>query len=388
MRISPEISDSIELKFSQLARQMNASGQDIISFGLGEPDFATPPSIVDAATAAMKDGYTRYSNPFGLLELREKISAELNRQNGIDAAPEEIIVTPGAKMALSLALGALLTPGDEIINITPCYPSYIPQIKIAEPDCVLHNIDLTKSLNLDFEKIRAQFNPKTKAILLNFPHNPTGKMLRGKDLELLVDLVADTDCFVISDEIYERLNFSGVPHISPGSHKKLSHQTITINGFSKAFSMTGWRIGYLVIPDQNIRQSVSKLQQHLNTNTTTFIQKAACVAFDLPSDFLDDYNARLDTNNQKLVKMAHSNPLLNLATSDGGLFSFLEISDSRLTSDEFANKLLAQEGVAATPGIIFGKNWDSHIRISLAIDSDLFAEGITRLDRFASSLDQ
>lgn len=386
MKLSPEIQDSLELRFSALARQMNEKGERIISLGLGEPGFPTPPDIVEAAVEAMRKGMTRYSNPFGLPELREAICAKLASDNGIQAKPSEIMVTPGAKMALSLALAALLEPGDEVINILPCYPSYLPQIRIAEPDAVIRNIDLLrKDFSLDLQRLQDALSPRTKVIILNFPHNPTGKMLSEGELNGLVDLLSAHSCWLISDEIYERLNFSGMPHLSPGAIPALAERTITINGFSKAYSMTGWRIGYLVAKGP-IMKTISKVQQHMNTNVAPFIQKAAVTALAMPMGFLEVYNQQLATNAATLNAAVTQTHQLYLRNSEGGLFAFLDISATGLTSDVFCSRLLEEHSVAATPGVSFGAAWDQHVRISLASTEDSFAEGVRRLITLASIL--
>lgn len=386
MKIGPEIGDSLELRFSNIAHAMNARGEPIISLGLGEPDFPTPPEVIDAAAEAMRAGLTRYSNPFGLIELRQAVCAKLASENDIAARPEDILVAPGAKMALSLALGALLTPGDEVIVVTPCYPSYAPQIKIAEPDAVIRPVDLRKQdFGLDLDAIAASLGPRTRAILLNFPHNPSGRMMSAGEADALAGLLADHDCAIISDEIYERLNFSGARHVSLGARPKIAERVITINGFSKAFAMTGWRIGYLVAKGP-IMQIISRLQQNMNTNTVPFIQKAALAAFDLPGDFLDDYNTRLKTNAENLRHIVSNSPGLHSPAPEGGLFAFVNIAHTGIGSDAFATGLLEEHGVAATPGIVFGSEWDDHVRISLAIAPDPFAEGVARLGAFAERL--
>lgn len=383
MKFSPEIQDSIELRFSALARQMNQHGEDIISLGLGEPDFPTPPSVVNAAHQAMLDGMTRYSNPFGLFSLRQRIARKLRDDNDIDAQPEDILVAPGSKMALSLALGALLKPGDEIINLTPCYPSYIPQIKIAEPSAVIRNVDLLKQNGApDIDGIEAALNAKTKAVLLNFPHNPTGRMLDAETFEALCALLADHDAFVISDEIYEYLNFSGMDHLSFGARADLAGRVITINGFSKAYSMTGWRIGYLHATDAAVMKRISRLQQHMNTNTAAFIQQAALAAMDLPRAYLDSYNANLAQNQQALEETAGRSNQLRVLPAQGGLFGFMDISATGMTSDGFATQLLEDQAVALTPGIVFGRNWEGFVRVSLAIEHSRFSEGMARLKKF------
>lgn len=383
MKLSPEIQDSLELRFSGLARQMNERGERIISLGLGEPGFPTPPAIIDAATEAMRQGLTRYSNPLGLMDLREAICQKLATDNRITAKPAEIMVTPGAKMALSLALAAILQPGDEVINILPCYPSYLPQIRIAETDAIIHNIDLLHAdFSLDLDAIRARLSPHTKALIINFPHNPTGKMLSQREFDSLAELLTDHDCWLISDEIYERLNFSGHTHLSPGAVTSLAERTITINGFSKAYSMTGWRIGYLVAKGP-IMKTISKLQQHMNTSVAPFIQRAAAAALAMPMDFLADYNEQLASNARYLQNAVTKNHALALRPSEGGLFAFLNIDRTGMDSDAFCSGLLQQHAVAATPGISFGPQWNDHVRISLATDCTSFAEGIDRLLAFS-----
>lgn len=386
MKLSPEIQDSLELRFSALARKMNEQGERIISLGLGEPGFPTPTDIVEAAVEAMRKGMTRYSNPFGLPELREAICAKLSSDNGIMAKPSEIMVTPGAKMALSLVLAALLEPGDEVINILPCYPSYLPQIRIAEPNAVIRNIDLLrKDFSLDLQRLQEALSPRTKAIILNFPHNPTGKMLSEGELNGLVDLLSAHSCLLISDEIYERLNFSGMRHLSPGAIPALAERTITINGFSKAYSMTGWRIGYLVAKGP-IMKTISKVQQHMNTNVAPFIQKAAVTALAMPMNFLEVYNHQLATNAVTLNSAVTQTHGLYLRKSEGGLFAFLEISATGLNSDVFCSRLLEEHSVAVTPGVSFGSAWDQHVRISLASTPDSFSEGVRRLITLVSTL--
>ena len=378
MEIKSDIKDSLELKFSKLASAYNKKGKNIISLGLGEPYFPTPKPIIEEAINAIKAGYTRYSNPMGLIELREAIVEKLMNENNIYVNSDQIIITPGSKMALSLVLSAILKPGDEIINILPCYPSYIPQIKLAEPNCKLNNIDLTEDYKLDFKKLSSLINNNTKIIILNSPHNPTGKMISYEELIEIEKITRDYEVFIISDEIYELLNFSQEKHFSTASINGLSQKTITINGFSKAFSMTGWRIGYLVAPAILI-PTICKIQQHINTNVAPFTQRAALKALSIPKDYLVKYNKQLLCNYEILQKEIKNNQFLSSSLSKGGLFSFVNISNTGLNSDEFATSLLEKSLVACTPGINFGGNWDNHVRVSLAIPNKKFKKGISHL---------
>lgn len=362
---------------------MNARGEPVISLGLGEPDFPTPPEVIAAAYEAMRVGMTRYSNPYGLMELRKGITAKLARENNVHVSPECVIVTPGAKMALSLTLSALLEPGDEIIVIAPCYPSYIPQVHIAEPDAVVHIVDMRRQdLSLDLNSLATKLTTRTKIILLNSPHNPTGKMITETEIDRLAKILADHSCWIISDEVYERLNHSHRQHVSVASHPILASRTVTINGFSKTFAMTGWRIGYAAFPNANLCTIAGSLQQHTSTCVAPFIQKAAMAALALPPGFLDTYNQRLAANARAVTALTNSHPFLVASPMDGGLFAFVDISKLGIRSDEFASNLLEEEGVAVTPGIAFGETWDTYVRLSLAIESVAFKEGLRRLDAF------
>ena len=385
MEIKSDIQDSLELKFSKLAKKYNKEGKKIISLGLGEPYFPTPKPIIQEAIKAINEGYTRYSSPMGLEELRKAIVNKLEKENEIYSSPEQIVITPGSKMALTLVLSSLLRPGDEILNILPCYPSYVPQIKLAEPNCLLENIDLNPDFTINFQKLKSKINNKTRAIIINSPHNPTGKMFTYEELIELEKITRNYDLFIISDEIYELLNFSNFKHISTASINGLSEKTITINGFSKAYSMTGWRIGYLVAPHSLI-PTICKIQQHINTNVAPFTQRAALRALEIPKEYLSNYNSQLLSNFNSLKEEVENNQFLSLSPSKGGLFSFINISKTGLKSDEFSSGLLKKYLVASTPGINFGKNWDNYIRVSLAIPEDLFKVGIKYLSNFSKNL--
>ena len=383
MKISPSIKDSLELTFSSLARDKNLRGERILSLGLGEPSFDTPNEIIEAAYKAMLDGYTRYSSPLGLIELRERVAENLLTTKGITAQPDEVMITSGAKMALTLVLSVLLQPGDEIVNITPCYPSYIPQILLAEPSITIRNVDVSKTdFSLDYSQVLNSINSRTKVLLLNFPNNPTGMILNQTDLRSLEQIMTShPDLWLISDEIYDGLCFSGRPSLSPGSVSSINKNVVTISGFSKTYGMTGWRIGYLHC-SKSLMGTISKLQQHINTNVPTFVQKAAVAALSMDRGFLDDYKKLLKSNQEYLSSTLAPSPHLKVHTSHGGLFSFINIENTHLSSDEYSTALLQKSSVAVTPGIYFGDNWDDHIRVSLACDSIQFCQAVDCINEF------
>ena len=383
MIFEKEITDSLTLKFAEVVRSLNREGIKIISLGLGEPDFSTPDHIIKATYQAMISGFTRYSNPMGLLELRKKIAYSLMSSNNIHVKPDNIIITPGAKQAILFALMSILEPGDEIINITPSYVSYNPCIKIAEPKSCIIEIPLDKKdLSVPIEEIKNAITPKTKAILLNSPNNPTGKIFSYEEIENIVNVAKKYNIFVISDEIYNLLNYSDEKIISPASFKGVEDLIITINGFSKAYSMTGWRIGYAVFPEK-LREKFFKLQQHINTNTCTFVQKGAIEALDGGKSHIMIYNNKLKERAMAINNVLKLQSVVSFVLPKGGLFAFLNISKSGMNSNDFAIKLIEKEHIVTTPGIAFGKDWDDYIRISLAANKDDLYRGIKIFCEFA-----
>ena len=378
-----EIQESATLKFSEAAEQLKKQGKSIISLGLGEPSFPTHPEIVDATIAALKAGHTRYSSAAGIPELREFIAEKLRTENRIPCTAQNIVITPGAKQAIYLALRAILEPDDEIINITPCYVSNIPQIKLAQPLAKIINIELDKQThNLDISKIKTAITAKTKAILINSPHNPTGKVFTKSELESIALLAKKHNIWIISDEVYEKLVFD-IPHHSIASFDGMADRTITVNGFSKTYSMTGWRLGYCCAPTSTAK-IIALISQHINTNTCTFIQKGACAVKNIPDTYINNFITQIKTNAQILQSTVKTLKNVTLIPPHGSFFAFMNIAQTRMTSDQFAARLLAETGGATTPGISFV--WDDHIRISLSADEETFTEGMTRLKNFCEGL--
>lgn len=380
-----KIKPSIESKFSDLARSLNKKNKIKYSLGLGEPAFNTPNIIIREAYKAMKSGYTRYSNPLGLKELIERIKVKSIKENNIHYEGDSVIVTPGAKMALSLSLMSILNKGDEVIYFSPCYTSYLPQIILANYQAKPRAINLhKKDFSLDFKKFKKFLNQKTKAIIINSPHNPSGKMYSETEFKKIAQIIKKfPKCFLIVDEIYEKLNFSGKKHFSAASIKSIRNRVITINGFSKSFSMTGWRIGYCLANNRIIKK-MSLIQQHLNTNVPTFTQKAAVRTFKMKLKFLEKYNKNLLKNYNFIVSEFKNQKLVEVSKSEGGLFCFINIKNLKIKSDKFCYELLKKYAIAATPGIFFGKQWNNFVRISLAIDSLKFKTAIKKLKKFVN----
>lgn len=381
MFISKEVQPSATLKFSQKAREKVAGGETIYSLGLGEPDFNPPSLLIDKVYEAAKAGFNKYGNSMGLDSLRLHIANKLQKENDILCEKDDICITFGAKQALIIALMAVLQPGDEVINISPCYVSYIPQVKIAEPKAVIKNIDLSPGdFSLDFEALKSAVSAKTKCIILNSPNNPTGKVFSRAEYDLLIGLVKDSKIYLISDEIYEYLNFGNVPMVSPGAYKEVAESVFTINGFSKAFGMTGWRIGYMTVPKDQ-RRNIGTLVQHMNTNVTSFVQKGLEGVYDIDRSFLVDYNDHLRRMAEHITDELNAAGL-QVVKPQGGLFCFVNISAKGLKSDDFATLLLEKQNVAVTPGIAFGANWDDYVRISFAGKEEEIRLGIEGIKNF------
>jgi aspartate aminotransferase len=383
MRMLKNLSSPATLEIGQFVRERKIKGEQVISLGLGEPAFDTPATIINEANNAMKSGYNRYSSPLGLEEFRIKIKNELKSYNSIETEKENIMITPGAKNAIFISLMTLLKPRDEVIISSPHYVSYFPQIKMAEPESVVRTVNLKKSdFSLNFDLIKKNVNNKTRVILLNYPNNPTGKMISEEDIKALIEIIKNKKrCYIISDEIYDRLNFSGKTHNSFAKYEEIKDRVITINGFSKAFSITGWRIGYLVGNSEFVKTAL-KIQQHINTNTCTFIQKAIYKAYDECLKFIDKQNTLLKENAFLLSDILEGNKNITINKPQGGLFSFLNIKKTCMDSEEFSCKLIKEKGVVLIPGIRFGKNWDDHVRVTLSTKKEEFKEGIQIINEF------
>jgi len=279
-----------------------------------------------------------------------------------------------------------LRPGDEVINFTPCYVSNVPILKLAEPRCIVHNVPLVPDgFSIDQDRVRSLINGRTKLIVINYPHNPSGKMITQAEAEFLREIVHFNDVYLLSDEIYERIVFCGKQHISPASFEEIKAKVITVNGFSKAYSMTGWRVGY-VHANAELVSVMAKIHQHLNTNTAAFIQKAAVAALSGPQDHLKQFIENLTQRKALYEGMLAGNERLTGSHPEGGFFAFLNISATGLPSDEFCTRLLEDTGVAVIPGISFGSDFDDYCRVSLVNHTEVVADGLRRISDFVDRM--
>lgn len=366
MHFEKEVGESLTYKFAQAAGEMRAQGKEIISLGLGEPDFRTPDYVVEATMKAMQDGFTHYSATQGWPELRKLIAEDCNKSYGSAYTANDVIVTPGIKSAVYFALAATLEPGDEIILISPYYVSYPAMVKLAEPTAKIVNVTLRKDFTLDSQPLAAAFNKNTKAILINTPNNPTGMVLSKEEVELVVKLAIENDAYIISDEVYEKLVYSSQTHTSFGCYPEVRDRLVICNGYSKSHAMTGWRLGY-AIGAHDVIAKMNKLQQHINTNTCTFVQVGACSIYKNAPVHIAPYVEELEKRTHYFDTELNKLDYITAVRPKAGFFYFADISATGVDSNTFCADLLKKTGIASTPGVAFGPEWDDHVRFSIAV---------------------
>ena len=381
MYLAKEVGESLTYEFAKAATEMKSNGREIISLGLGEPDFPTPSYILDATIEAMKNGFTHYSAPQGLPELRELIAQKSTQDYGVEYVADETIVLPGIKAALFMGLASILEPFDKIVVITPYYVSYPAIIKLAEPTASIINIKLNKDYSLNMDALIDALNKKPKCILVNTPHNPTGTVFKKTEVEEIVKRCAENDVYIISDEVYEKLTYCDFEHVSFARYPDIKNRLIVANGYSKSHAMTGWRLGYAIGP-KNIIKRMNKLQQHINTNTCTFVQKGACSIYKNEPSHIEPYVRELQKRAGFFHNALNNNGMFKGIKPKAGFFYFANISLTGMDSNSFCIKLLQETGIATTPGIAFGRDWDDHIRFSLAVQMKTLEKAVGLLEEF------
>ncbi len=385
-----QMAESATIKMAQQAREMKAQGHDVISLSLGEPDFDTPEHIKKAAKQALDDGYTKYTPVPGLLELREAICEKFKRDNNLDYSPSQIVVSNGAKQSIANLCLALLNPGDEVIVFSPFWVSYRDIVSFAGGVPVPVHGSIDADFKVTAEQLDAAITSKTKAILFSSPCNPTGSVYTHDELAALVTIIDKyDDLFIISDEIYEHINFTEA-HASIGTFPEVKDQTITINGMSKGFSMTGWRIGYMGAPEW-IAEACAKVQGQFTSGASAFGQKAAAVA--LQSDLKPTYEMKAAFLKRKQLVKDLLNDIPGVVSNDpkGAFYFFPDISsyfgksDGPVTitdANSFAEVILHQAHVAVVSGSAFGD--PNCFRLSYASSEENLIEALTRIKRTLS----
>jgi aspartate aminotransferase len=346
------------------ARVLEAQGHEIVHLEIGEPDFATPENIRDAAKRALDDGYTHYGPAAGLPELREVIARSAGVQRGLDFEPEQVVVTPGAKPILFYVLLATLNEGDEAIYPDPGFPIYESLIRFLGATPVPVRLPEQRDFRLDLDELAAKLTPRTRLLILNSPHNPTGSVLTREDLGRIADLVRGRDLLVLSDEIYGRLLYEGEHH-SIAALPGMAAQTCILDGFSKTYAMTGWRLGYGIMP-QELAARVAKLVVNSNSCTASFVQRAGVEALDGPQECVAEMLAEFRRRRDVIVAGLNALPGISCRVPGGAFYAFPNVSGVGLESARFADLLLERHGVAALAGTSFGVAGEGYLRLSYA----------------------
>ncbi|MDO5146629.1 MAG: aminotransferase class I/II-fold pyridoxal phosphate-dependent enzyme [Eubacteriales bacterium] len=367
-------------KFFDLVQEM----PDAISLGVGEPDFDTPWHIREEGIFSLEKGRTFYTSNAGLMELRKAISGYMSRRFRLDySAEKEMLVTVGGSEGIDVALRAMINPGDEVILPEPCYVSYLPCIELADGVPVTIELKEENEFKLTPEELLAAITDKTKILILSFPNNPTGAVMTRSDLEPIVKIIKEKDLFVISDEIYAELTYQ-MDHCSIASFPGMKERTIVINGFSKSFAMTGWRLGFAMGPAQIISQ-MTKIHQFAIMTAPTTSQYAAVEALQNGEEDVEmmrkSYNQRRRFLLNRFEEMG-----LRCFEPRGAFYTFPCIKEFGMTSDEFASRFLKEEKVAVVPGTAFGECGEGFLRISYAYSIEELKEALGRMDRFLCRL--
>ena len=365
------IAPSATIAISDKAKRMQRDGIDVISLSIGEPDFDTPRHIRDACIDALNRGETHYAPSNGIPDLLQAVSEKITRENHFSCIPEQVIVTCGAKDAIYEAMEAVLNPGDETILLTPAWVSYEPCVQIAGGKVVKHAIN-PKTFQLDNSLLEC-VNAKTKMIVVNSPSNPTGSVFDMKSMNLVADLCEDHDIYAMSDEIYEKMVY-GKEHISLAAIGDMAQRTITINGFSKAYAMTGWRLGYAVAPKEIIAE-MSKVQQHTISQATTFAMWGGVAALKGDQSCVEEMRKEFDRRRKYVISELNSMGY-ETAPADGAFYAFVKVAGDDM---EVASRWLEKGHVAATPGSAFyAPGW---IRLSYAASMERLKEAMGRIKR-------
>ncbi len=387
--VSPSSTLAIDSKY----KEMKKAGLDVVGFGAGEPDFDTPRHIKDAAIKAINDGFTKYTPASGTLDLKKAICDKFKRENGLDYTVKNIVVSNGAKHSLLNALGALLNPGDEVLFSSPYWVSYKEMVKISDGVPVV--IDTREEDNFKFtaQELEAAITDKTKALILNTPSNPTGMVYSESELSDIAEVVKKHDLYVISDEIYEHLIYDMERPRSIATIDGMKDRTIVVNGVSKTFAMTGWRIGYTAA-NEEITSLMANVQSHYTSNPNSIAQVAALAALTGPMDSVIEMKKAFNERRLYMVKRMNEIPGVSCIKPEGAFYVMMNISalkgkkaDGKVieTSDDFAGAFLDKELVAVVPCSGFGN--DNFVRWSYATSMDNIKKGLDRLEKFIGELE-
>ncbi len=368
------LKESGTLKIIDKVNALQARGIDVIPLDVGEPDFDTPMNVVEAAHRAMLSGFTHYTPSAGIPELRDAVAEKLRSENRLDVKRENVLMTPGSKQALFYAVMAIVDEGEEVIVPTPAWPSYIEMVTVAGG--IVREVPPKQGFSLDLEGIKSAVNERTKLIILNSPNNPTGYVYTREELKALAEIASDSRIYVLSDEIYEKILYEGETW-SIASYPRVEDLVITVNGFSKTYAMTGWRIGYAAGP-RDLISAMNKLQQHSASCPASFVQKAALEALSPETPFrpmIEEFRRRRDFLCSELNRIG----AFRVERPRGAFYLFPDITQTGMDSAQLCNLLLEEAHVSTTPGEAFG-GFSGNIRISYANSMERLREAVTRIE--------
>lgn len=376
------VSPSLTLAVTNQAKALRAAGEEVYGLAGGEPDCDTPDFIKQAAYTALTEGKTKYTPAAGIPELREALSLKLKTQNKVEYDPKQICVTSGAKQACFNAILAVVEEGDEVIIPSPYWVSYPEMVKMAGGVPVLVETKESNKWKITAEEFEEAMSPRTKMIILNTPGNPTGSVYDKAEIEAIVEVASYEDIIILADEIYEHLVYGDAEHVSVASVNEDAYNlTITVNGFSKSHSMTGWRIGYTAAPPA-LAEALTKIQSHTSSNATTFAQYGAVAALQDPAsaEFIQNLRGEYDVRRQFMLARLKAIPNVSVVEPRGAFYFFVNCTELGLKSGNLCDKLLTRYKVAAVPGVAFGH--DMGVRLSYCTTLDVLNEGVTRFEEF------
>lgn len=378
--LTPSLSLSVDSK----AKAMKSEGLDVCGFGAGEPDFDTPEHIKAAAIAALESGFTKYTPSSGIPELRQAIADKLQQENGVSYKPSQIIVSTGAKHSCYNAILATCQPGDEVIIPSPYWLSYPEMVRLAGADPIFVQTKEENGWKITRDEFENAMTPRTKMIIINSPNNPTGAVYTREEIEGIAAVAAEEEILILADEIYEKLVYDGLEHVSIASlGPEFYDLTITVNGFSKAYAMTGWRLGYLGAPDP-IARAIDSIQSHVTSNPCSFAQKGGLAALKGDQQSVADMRDEFDMRRQYIIERFAKISSVSIVKPAGAFYVLANISKLGLTSQNFADRLLSKANVSVVPGIAFGD--DRTVRFSYATSLDVIKKGMDRFEDFCRTL--
>jgi len=380
------VKESSTLSITAMAKQLSEQGADLAAFTAGEPDFDTPEHIKKAAIDATNSGFTKYTPSSGTVDLRKAICAKLKKDNSLSYEPNQIVVSNGAKHSLSNIFLSILNKNDEVIIPAPFWLSYPEMVHIAGGKSIIVHTSSENGFKLTVTELEKAYTKNTKALILNSPNNPTGAVYSKEELEQIAEFAIKNDIIVIADEIYENLVYSGIQHISIASlSEEIFKRTIIVNGFSKGYAMTGWRLGYTA-SSKEIADAMGNIQSHMTSNPNSMAQKGAVVALTGDQASVENMRVEFEKRRNYIYDRAKNIPLLSCNKPDGAFYLFIDVSgllnDSLKSAKDIADVLLKEYSVVVVPCADFG--FPNHIRLSYAISMEDITKGMDRIEKFVS----